>query len=88
MWYWKRMEKMIWNDHVRNVFLLRGKEEKNILHTIKGRNANGIGHILLRNCIPKYLIEGEIEGRIEVAEKRGRKRKQLLDDPKKTNTVK
>ena len=39
-----------------------------------------IGHVLRRNCILKHVIEGKIEGRIEVAEIRGRRHKQLLDD--------
>jgi hypothetical protein len=41
------------------------KEEINILHTIK-RKANWIGHILHKNCLLKCVIEGKIEGRIEV----------------------
>jgi len=43
------------------------KEDSNILHTIKGRKANWIGHILCRNCLLKYVIEGKKEGRIDVA---------------------
>jgi len=38
------------------------------------------GHILPRNCLLKHVIEGKMEGRIEVAERRGRRHKQLLDD--------
>ena len=75
---------MGWNDHVINELLPRGKEERNTIHTIKERKSNWTGHILRRNCLPKYLIEGEIEGRIVVTIKRGRRRKQLLDNPKKT----
>jgi hypothetical protein len=30
----------------------------------------------------KHVIEGKIEGRIEVKERRGKRRKQLLDDRK------
>jgi hypothetical protein len=56
--------------------LYRIKEERNILHTIKRRKANWIGHILRRNCILKHMIEGMLEGRIEMT---GRRR-QLLDD--------
>jgi len=44
--------------------------------------ANWIGHILHRNCLLKQVIEGKIEGRIEVKGKRGRRRYQLLDDLK------
>ena len=35
-----------------------------------------------RNCLLKHVIEGKIEGRIEVTGRRGRRRKQLLDDLK------
>jgi len=76
---------MSWNDHVRNELLPRGKEERNIIHTIKERDSNWTGHILRRNCLPKHLIEVEIEGRIAVTVKRGRRQKQLLDNPKKTD---
>ena len=88
MWCWRRMEKISWNDRVRNEVLHRVKEESHILHTVKGRKANWIGHILRRNCLLKHVIGGKIEGRIEVTGRRGRRRKQLLDGPKKTNTVK
>jgi hypothetical protein len=57
------------------------KEERNILHTRK-RTANWIGHILCRNCLLKHVIEGKIEGRIEVMGRRGKTHKQLLDDLK------
>jgi hypothetical protein len=40
--------------------LRRVKEERNILLTIKRRQANWIGHILRRNCLLKYVTEGEI----------------------------
>ena len=33
---WRRMEKIIWTDHVRNDEILqRVKEERNIMHTVK-----------------------------------------------------
>jgi hypothetical protein len=38
--------------------------------------------ILRRNCLLKHVIEGKLEGRIEMTERRGRRRKQLLDDLK------
>jgi hypothetical protein len=65
-----------------NEVLHRVKEVRSILKTIKRRKANWIGHILRRNCLLKHVIKGKIEGRIEVTERRGRKRKQLLDDLK------
>jgi hypothetical protein len=41
--------------------LRRAKKERNILHTIKRRKANWIGHILRRKCLLKDVIEGKIE---------------------------
>jgi hypothetical protein len=68
---------------VRNEEVLhRVKEERNIVHTIKRRKANCIGHILRRNCLLKHVIEGKLEGRIEMTGRRGRRCKQLLDDLK------
>jgi hypothetical protein len=52
----------------------------NTLHEIRKRKANWTGHILCRNCLLKQVIEGKIKGRIEVTRRRGRRRKQLLDD--------
>jgi hypothetical protein len=46
--------------------LHRNKEERNNLLIIKRRKANWIDHILRRNCLLKQIIEGKIEGRIEV----------------------
>jgi len=43
----------------------KGKVERNILHTGKGKKDNWIGHILHRNCLLKHAIEGKLEGRIE-----------------------
>jgi hypothetical protein len=62
--------------------LLRVKEERNILQTIKRRKANWIGHILRRNCPLKHVIEGKIEERIEMTEGRRKRHNQLLDDLK------
>jgi hypothetical protein len=61
------MEKISWTDRVRNEEVLhRVKEERNIVHTIKRGKAIWIGHILRRNCLLKHVIEGKLEGRIEV----------------------
>jgi len=78
MWCWRSMEKLSWTDHVRNEVLLRVNEQRNILHEIRQRKANWIGHILHRNCLLKQVIEGKIKGEMEVA----RRRKKLLDDRK------
>jgi len=44
------------------------------------RKPNRIGHILHMNCLLKHVIEGKIEGRIKATRRRGRGRKQLLDE--------
>jgi hypothetical protein len=68
---------------VRNEEILhRVKEERNIVHTIKRREANWIGHILRRNFLLKHVIEGKIVGRIEMTGRRGRRRMPLLDNLK------
>jgi hypothetical protein len=75
------MEKTSWTDNVRNEeVLLRVKEQRNILHEISKRKANGIGHILRRNCHLQQVIEGKIKRGTEVKDTGGRTRKQLLDD--------
>jgi len=77
------MEKISWTDHVRNEeVLLRVNVQRNTLHEIRKRKANWIGHILRRNCLPKQVIEGKINGEMEEARRRGRRRKKLLGDLK------
>jgi len=83
MWCWRRMEKISVTDHVRNEeVLLRVKEQKNILHEIRKRKSNWIGNILRRNCLLQRVIEGKIQGGIEVTGRQGRRRRKLLDDLK------
>ena len=62
--------------------VLRVKEQRNTLHEISKRKANWIGHILSRNCLLQRVIEGKINGEIEVTGRRGRRRRKLLGDLK------
>ena len=83
MWRWRRMEKISCTDHVRNEeVLLRVKEQRNILHKIRKRKANWIGHILRRNCLLQRVTERKIQGGTEVTGWQGRRRRKLLDDLK------
>jgi hypothetical protein len=43
------------------IYILRVKEQRNILHEIRKRKAYWIGHILRRNCILQRVIEGKIQ---------------------------
>jgi hypothetical protein len=73
VWCWRRMEKIIWANCVRNKGVLqRVKEERNIIQTIKRWKANWIDQIL------KHVVGGKIEGRIKVT----RRHKKLLNDLK------
>jgi hypothetical protein len=80
--------KISWTDRVRNEEVLhRVKEERKILHTVKRRKDNWIGHILRRKWLLKQVTNGKIEGRIEVTGRRGIRRKQLLDDLKEEKRI-
>ena len=77
------MEKISWTDNVRNEeVLLRVMEQRNILHEIRKRKANWIGHILRLNCFLQRVTEGKIQGGIEVTRRQGRRRMKLFDDLK------
>jgi hypothetical protein len=57
-------------------------KQRNIVSKIKTGKGNWIDHILRRNCLLKYVIEGEREG--PVRRRRKRRLNQLLDDLKET----
>ena len=68
------MEKTSWTDHVRNEeVLLRVNEQRNILQEIRKWKADGIGHILRRNCLLKQFMEGKIKGEMAVTKRRRRR---------------
>jgi len=54
----------------------RGRRGKQLL------DRSWIGRILCRNCLLKHVIQGKIEGRIDVKKRRGSRRQQLSDDLK------
>jgi len=66
-----------------NEVLHRVKEDRNILQTVKRRNASWICRILRSNYLRRHVIEEKIDAGIEVEGKRGRRRKQRLGDFKK-----
>jgi hypothetical protein len=76
----------------KNVFL---KQEKNLASCEKSGvnqavpsvqsvsnsdNSRWIGHILRKNCLLQRVIEGKIQGGIEVTGRQGRRLTKLLDD--------
>jgi hypothetical protein len=64
-----------WTDRVTCESIPWTEGKKCVLHTITRRNDNWIGHISRRNCLLKHVIEGKIEGMVEVTDRRGRRRK-------------
>jgi hypothetical protein len=60
------------------------KEERNIQQTIKRRKTSRIGHFLQRNYLLKHVIDGNIEGWVEVTGRQCKRCKQLLDGLKET----
>jgi hypothetical protein len=61
--------------------LQRVHDKGNTLHTVQRRNVNCTGHFLRRNWLLKHIVERKIERWIEATGKRGRRRRQPLDDP-------
>ena len=59
--------------------LLRVKKQRNILHEIRKRKENWIGHILRRNCLLQRITKGKIQGGTEVIGRQGRRCVKLLD---------
>jgi len=60
MWCWGRMDKIIRTDRVSNTEVLhRVKGDRNVLHKMKRKKADWIGHILRRYCLVKHVIEGK-----------------------------
>jgi hypothetical protein len=53
-------------------------EERNILQTIKEGRLTGF----VTSCLLNHVIEGKIEGKMAVTERRERRREQLPDDLK------
>jgi hypothetical protein len=73
---WRRIEEIIRTVRVRNEEVLhRGKEDRNILPTVRRRKADWMDHILHGNCLLKHVIESKVEGRTEVAGRRRSVRK-------------
>jgi hypothetical protein len=63
MWCWRNMEKISSTSHVRNVEVLHKVKDRNIIHTVKRRAANWIGHTLRRSYLLKHIAEEKTEGK-------------------------
>jgi len=69
---WRKMEKISWTAHVSNEEVLSlVKEQRCLVHVIKQRQANWIGH----DCLLKTVLEGKMEGK----RTRVKPRRKMLD---------
>jgi hypothetical protein len=81
MWFWRRMERISWRDHVRNEEVLRRVgENRNMIVTIWKKKARWIGHTIRSEGMLRTVMEGRAEGK----RGRGRRRLTLMDDIKDT----
>jgi len=55
MWCCRRMD-ISWTNHERSEEVVRVKEDRNIIKTIKIRKPNWIGHILCRKCLLRQVL--------------------------------
>jgi len=77
------MEKTSWTGRVKNEEVLYTvKEENNIVHKTKKRKAKLDWSLLTYELPSKTRYWRHVEGRVEVTWRRGRRRKQRLDDLK------
>jgi len=76
MWICCKMEKISWTAHVSNEEITSlVQEQRSLVHVIKQRQANWIGHVLRHDCLLKTVLEGKIEGK----RPRGKPRRKMLD---------
>jgi hypothetical protein len=81
MSWWRNMEKISWTDRLRNEELLqRVSKGEECPTNNKKKEGNWIGRELCMNNLPKHVTEGNVEGRLEMTGRRGRRHKKLLDD--------
>jgi len=65
----------------------RVKEDRNILRKIQWKKTNRIGQISRTNRLLKRSIERNVEGRMEMRGRWGRRRRKLLDDLEGTENM-
>ena len=73
------MDKISWTAHRAHVsneeVLSLVNEQRCLVHVIKQRQANWIGHVLRHDCLLKTVLEGKMEGK----RTRGKPRRKMLD---------
>ena len=76
MWIWCKMEKISWTAHVSNEEISSlVQKQRSLVHVIKQRQANWIGHVLRHDCLLKTVLEGKMDEK----RTRGKPRRKMLD---------
>ena len=79
MWYLRKMEKITWTEKASNEEILeRTIKSIKLLNTIKKRQITLFGHVIRKNKLENLVVTGKIEGK----GRKGRKRKQIVDQIK------
>jgi len=59
------MGNISWTNRVRKEEVLHiVKKERSVIHTIKRRKTDWLGHILHSHCLLKHVTEGKIERKV------------------------
>ena len=76
MWLWRKIEGIIWQDHITNEEVLnKVGEKRSLINTITRRKKNLIGQVLGGNNLLQELIEGRLYGK----RRKGKPRQQILN---------
>ena len=63
MWIWRRIEKILWKDHISNKGVLqRAKDRRSLTETIVRRKKNWVDHVLRGRGMPIEIIWGGVRG--------------------------
>ena len=77
MWIWRRLERVCWQDRIKNEEVLSMVGQKRCLvKTIRERKKNWIGHVLRGNGLLRDVLEGRMLGK----RPKGRPRIGMIDD--------
>jgi len=75
MWIWRRMLKISWTEHKKNVEVLKTVEaRRELIDTLRSRQKTWLGHVLCHGSLVRTVLEGRLPGK----KGRGRPKEMLL----------
>jgi len=64
MYIWRKTQTISWTAHVsKEEVSSLVQEQRSLVHVIKQRQVNWIGHVLRHDCLLKTVVEGKKEGK-------------------------